>query len=159
MQSEVLPLTRFEIPVIPSFKIPERVVRPEQGRRRWGRTNVDDSPVERRQDRCASCQLLLDPTANFPPLSSPVLSPLFHCPMQGPQAFARTVAPTSSNVPCSPSRSIVARINSLPGVTRNGTLLFSPAALACSAMEATRDMSSYDEFVQDPIKAEERTVG
>ena len=36
---------------------------------------------------------------------------------------------------------------------------FNPAALACSAMEATRDMSSYDEFVHDPIRAEERVVG
>lgn len=35
----------------------------------------------------------------------------------------------------------------------------SPAAFACSAMEATRDMSSYDEFVHDPIRAEERVVG
>jgi len=44
-------------------------------------------------------------------------------------------------------------------VTRKGTLDFNPAAFACSAIEATRDMSSYDEFVHDPIRAEERVVG
>ena len=54
---------------------------------------------------------------------------------------------------------MVALINSLPGVTKNGTLLLRPASLACSAIEATRDISSYDELVQDPMSAEERVVG
>ena len=92
-------------------------------------------------------------------LSSPFFSSRFHCPIHGPQALASTVAPTSSKVDCNPSLSIVARMSSDPGVTRNGTLDLSPAALACSAMDATRDMSSYDELVHEPMSAEERVVG
>lgn len=34
----------------------------------------------------------------------------------------------------------------------NGTLTLSPASLACLAIEATLDMSSYDELVHDPIR-------
>jgi hypothetical protein len=41
--------------------------------------------------------------------------------MQGPQAFAKTTAPTSSRTPVIWSRSIVARICSDPGVQRKGT--------------------------------------
>jgi hypothetical protein len=41
-------------------------------------------------------------------------------PIHGPQALARTTAPTSSNTSLIPSRSIVARICSEPGVQRNG---------------------------------------
>ena len=33
-----------------------------------------------------------------------------------------------------------------------GTLTFKPASLACLAMEATRDMSSYEELVHDPMR-------
>ena len=40
---------------------------------------------------------------------SPCFSERFHCPMQGPQALARTVAPESSKVDVNPSRAIVAR--------------------------------------------------
>lgn len=43
------------------------------------------------------------------------------CPMHGPHAFASTMAPTSSSAEVNPSRSIVARICSEPGVHRNGT--------------------------------------
>lgn len=43
------------------------------------------------------------------------------CPMHGPHAFASTKAPTSSSAEVNPSRSIVARICSEPGVHRNGT--------------------------------------
>ena len=46
---------------------------------------------------------------------------LLTCPMQGPQAFARTTAPTSSNTDVTLSRSIVALICSDPGVHRKGT--------------------------------------
>ena len=40
---------------------------------------------------------------------SPCFSARFHCPMHGPHALARTVAPASSNVAVKPSRVIVAR--------------------------------------------------
>jgi len=43
------------------------------------------------------------------------------CPMHGPHAFASTKAPTFSSAEVNPSRSIVARICSEPGVHRNGT--------------------------------------
>lgn len=59
------------------------------------------------------------------------------CPMQGPQAFANTVAPTSWSWLVIWSRSMVARICSEPGVQRNGTLVFRPAAFACLARSAT----------------------
>mmetsp|Transcript_31568 Transcript_31568/g.79175 ORF Transcript_31568/g.79175 Transcript_31568/m.79175 type:complete len:236 (+) Transcript_31568:298-1005(+) len=49
-----------------------------------------------------------------------------HCPMQGPQALAYTRPPTACSVRWCPSRSIVARICSDPGVTRKGTLAFRP---------------------------------
>ena len=42
-----------------------------------------------------------------------------HCPMHGPQAFASTVAPIASSARSWPSRSIVARTCSEPGVTSN----------------------------------------
>ena len=62
--------------------------------------------------------------------SSPFLSSRLHCPMQGPQAFASTVAPTSSNADVTLSRSIVARICSDPGVHKKGTFALSPASFA-----------------------------
>jgi hypothetical protein len=40
-----------------------------------------------------------------------------HWPMQGPQAFASTTPPISSSARSWPSRSIVARTRSEPGVT------------------------------------------
>lgn len=49
------------------------------------------------------------------------ISVRFHWPMQGPQALASTVPPTFSKISIKPSRSIVARICSLPGVMVNGT--------------------------------------
>ena len=51
----------------------------------------------------------------------------FHCPMQGPQALARTVLPASEKVSSTPSRSTVARICSLPGVTKKSATGFRPA--------------------------------
>ena len=57
-----------------------------------------------------------------------------------------------------PSRSIVARTCSEPGVTRNGAAALSPCALACSATSAARLMSSYEELVQLPISAVEICV-
>ena len=49
------------------------------------------------------------------------ISVRFHWPMQGPQALASTVPPTFSNTSIRPSRAIVARICSLPGVMVKGT--------------------------------------
>ena len=61
-----------------------------------------------------------------------------HCPMHGPQAFARTVAPTASRSARRPSRSIVARICSEPGVTSNSVLAVRPLAsgLPCDRCHA-----------------------
>jgi len=73
----------------------------------------------------------------------------------GPQALASTVAPISLSNSICPSLSIVARICSEPGVTSNGTLDEIPLDLACFAKLATRDISSYEEFVQLPINATE----
>ena len=47
----------------------------------------------------------------------------FHCPIQGPQAFAMIVAPTSSKTPIMPSRSAVARMRSEPGLTIKGAAI------------------------------------
>lgn len=46
------------------------------------------------------------------PFSSPFFSDRSHCPMQGPQALARTWPPTASRSALTPSRSIVALISS-----------------------------------------------
>src|SRR5581483_1332584 len=74
--------------------------------------------------------------------------------MHGPHAFASTVAPMASRSARSPSRSIVPRTRSEPGVTRSGVFTRSPALAACRAIDAVRVMSSYDELVHDPINAE-----
>ncbi len=65
-----------------------------------------------------------------------------HWPMQGPQAFASTVPPMAWSEAICPSRSMVARTCSEPGVTRNGTAAFTRCARACSATSAERLMSS-----------------
>ena len=44
----------------------------------------------------------------------------FHCPIQGPQAFAIIVAPIFSKASIIPSRSAVARMRSEPGLTIKG---------------------------------------
>lgn len=51
-----------------------------------------------------------------------------------------------------PSRSIVARTCSDPGVTLNGVEDLIPCAMASLAMLAQRAISSYEELVQLPIK-------
>ena len=79
--------------------------------------------------------------------------------MHGPQALARTVAPTASRSASRPSRSIVARICSEPGVTSSSTCDRSPLAAAWRATDAARVMSSYDELVHDPMSAEEISSG
>ena len=61
----------------------------------------------------------------------------------------------SSSEDICPSRSMVARTCSEPGVTMNGTAVATPRAFACSATSAARLMSSYDEFVQLPMSAAE----
>ena len=89
-------------------------------------------------------------------LGSPFLSSgLFHCPIQGPQAFASTFAPISFSAFICPSLSIVPRIISDPGVIWRGTFTFTPFDLACSAISDALDISSYDELVQLPIRATE----
>ena len=65
-----------------------------------------------------------------------------HWPMQGPQALASTTAPMRSKSASSPSRSMVARTCSLPGVIISSVLQVSPAAAAWRAMLAARVMSS-----------------
>ena len=83
----------------------------------------------------------------------------FHCPMHGPHALASTVAPIASRSASSPSRSMVARTCSEPGVIINGVFTVMPFAVAWRAMCAARPMSSYDELVQDPTSAAEISVG
>ena len=82
-----------------------------------------------------------------------------HCPMHGPQALASTVAPIASRSASRPSRSIVARICSEPGVISSSVFAVSPLAAAWRAIEAARVMSSYDEFVHEPISADEISSG
>jgi hypothetical protein len=65
-----------------------------------------------------------------------------HWPMHGPQALASTVPPISLSEAICPSRSMVARTCSEPGVTMNGTAVCTPCARACSATSAARLMSS-----------------
>ncbi len=65
-----------------------------------------------------------------------------HCPMHGPQALARTVAPMRSKSASRPSRSMVARTCSLPGVIISSVRQRRPAAAAWRAMLAARVMSS-----------------
>ena len=59
-----------------------------------------------------------------------VMSSRRHWPMQGPHTFASTVAPIASRSSRSPSRSIVARTCSDPGVISRGDLTFMPAVFA-----------------------------
>ena len=82
-----------------------------------------------------------------------------HWPMHGPQALASTVAPTASSSARRPSRSIVARVCSEPGVIMSSTLAVSPWAAACRAIEAARVMSSYDELVHEPMRQADGSSG
>src|SRR3979409_2344890 len=82
-----------------------------------------------------------------------------HWPMHGPQAFASTVPPMASRSASNPSRSIVARTCSDPGVMGSCPLDRSPLADAGRAIEAARVMSSYEEFVHEPTSADEISVG
>ena len=65
-----------------------------------------------------------------------------HCPMHGPQALARTSPPMASRSARRPSRSMVARTCSEPGVISSLVLALSPLAVAWRAIEAARVMSS-----------------
>ena len=76
-------------------------------------------------------------------------------PDAGPHAFASTTPPMSRSACSWPSRSMVARTRSEPGVTRNGTAARAPRRRACCATSAARLMSWYDELVQLPISAVE----
>ena len=63
-------------------------------------------------------------------------------PMQGPQALASTSPPAFSSAASRPSRWMVARICSEPGVTSSCDCSFRPAAAACLAIDAALVMSS-----------------
>ncbi len=65
-----------------------------------------------------------------------------HWPMQGPQALASTVASISLSDCICPSRAMVARTCSDPGVTSSGTAALMPCARAWLATSAARLMSS-----------------
>ncbi len=65
-----------------------------------------------------------------------------HWPMHGPHALAKTVAPSALSVAIWPSRSIVARTRSEPGVTMKGVAGLRPWAWACCATSAARLISS-----------------
>src|SRR3979411_1064634 len=69
--------------------------------------------------------------------------------------FALAASRSASN----PSRAIVARTCSEPGVMSSCTLERSPLADAWRAIDAARVMSSYDEFVHEPTSADEISVG
>ena len=64
--------------------------------------------------------------------------------MQGPQAFAKISAPNFSKIFIKPSLSIVCLTCSEPGVIVNLAFVFSPLSIACCAIDADLDMSSYD---------------
>ena len=68
------------------------------------------------------------------------------------QGWKRLTPPKSSRVLSCPSRSIVARICSEPGVTVKSDLALMPWSIASCAIDAARDISSYEEFVQEPIR-------
>ena len=76
----------------------------------------------------------------------------FHWPMHGPQAFAKIFAPSFSKTSRYPSRSTVNLTCSEPGVTVKDDWALNPASFACFAIEAALEISSYEEFVQEPIK-------
>ena len=73
--------------------------------------------------------------------------------MHGPQALAKTTAPMRSRSASSPSRSMVARTRSEPGVTISLVRAVRPWSAAARAMLAAREMSSYDELVHEPTRA------
>ena len=62
--------------------------------------------------------------------------------MQGPQALAKTSAPNCLKIRINPSRSIVYRTCSDPGVMVNLAFVFNPLSTACFAMEAALEISS-----------------
>ena len=78
----------------------------------------------------------------FTPPAASCASVRFHWPMQGPHALASTVAPAVSKTLVKPSRAMVARTVSEPGVTLYGILNLRPALAACCTSEAERAMSS-----------------
>src|SRR5690606_4331343 len=84
----------------------------------------------------------------FSCLSAPSLS---HCPIQGPQAFVHTLVPIFSNTSMIPSRSIVYRICSEHGLIPNSALGVIFFSTACFTIDTALDISSYEEFVQEPI--------
>src|SRR3954449_9266703 len=79
--------------------------------------------------------------------------------MHGPQALASTVPPIASRSASNPSRSMVARTCSDPGVMRSCVLARSPLADAWRAIDAERVMYSYDELVHEPTSADDTSTG
>src|SRR5690606_2961650 len=84
---------------------------------------------------------------------------LSHIPIHGPHALANTVAPILLNVSINPSRSIVYLTCSEPGVMVKLALVFSFLSDTCLASDAALDMSSYEEFVQEPINPYSTLIG
>jgi hypothetical protein len=107
-------------------------------------TTVSGEPMKASVSALPSLRLgklrLKDVTIEF--FSPGSMSSRFHCPMHGPQALASTVAPMASRSPSSPSRSMVARTCSEPGVISSGVRTFRPFAVASRAIDAAREMSS-----------------
>ena len=120
---------------------------------RRGKLRLKELMIELRGFGCAVCAL--------PPVTSGRVarSSRCHWPMQGPQALASTLPPICSSVSSCPSRARVARTCSEPGVIMKFVCIFAPWSIACCATAAAREMSSYDEFVQEPTRAAESRSG
>ena len=79
--------------------------------------------------------------------------------MQGPHALANTFAPNNSKVSIKPSLFNVCLTCSEPGVIVKSAFVVKPLSIACLAIEEDLDISSYEEFVQDPIRPTLMSVG
>jgi len=79
--------------------------------------------------------------------------------MHGPQALVNTVAPSSSSTANCPSRLMVSKIMSDPGETQRRVFISSPLSSACCATSVARQISSYDELVQLPMRAALSSTG
>ena len=93
----------------------------------------------------------------FSPFSEPSLS---HWPIHGPQALVKILAFSNFlKESKKPSLSAVNFTCSEPGLIPKIAFGFTPFAKASSTMEAALDKSSYEEFVQEPIKAHSTYIG
>src|SRR5690606_4095721 len=92
----------------------------------------------------------------FSCLSAPSLS---HCPIQGPQALVNTFVPNFSKVSMMPSLSMVYLICSDPGLIPNSAFGVIFLSNACCTIDTARDISSYDELVQEPLNPHSTFIG